>query len=616
MRAVVLMKQVPDLRSGSVGLREDGTIDRASASTITNPADLHALEAGLQLAEEVWAMSMGPPQAESTLREALSLGADGAVLLCDRAFAGSDTWATANVLAAGIRHLGEFDLVLCGTSALDGETGQVGPQVAERLGLPQATGCEAISDRDGSVEVRRVVEGGFERLGVPLPAVLTVAETGFEPRYATLPGRRRAVAADIQAWTAADIGVGTELAGLEASPTKVSHMRPVPVARTTCRVVGEGISLDELAAEMIAVVRGGGARSDESAQAEEPTNRMETAGPGPGPGPDGDIWVVCEIVDGELGTPSRELLGKAVDLARGTGGRVVAACLGAGIAAAARRAGEFGADEVLVADDSSLDPYRCEPFARVLTDAIRGRRPDVVLFSATTMGRDLAPRIAAALDTGLAADCTDLRVADWQRRGETYRHLLHQERPAMSGSVLATCVCPESRPQMATVRPGMFAPLTRPSRAEVTELPVELGPSDLRVEVLERSVQRGEVALADADVVVAGGAGCDSASWHLVEDLAAAIGGRVAASRGAVEAGLAPRSVQVGQTGSSVRPRLYVACGISGALQHVVGMRRAGTVVAVNRDADAPIFSFADYGIVGDVRDVLPRLAEALGDLG
>ncbi|MCE7884772.1 MAG: hypothetical protein DYH08_13105 [Actinobacteria bacterium ATB1] len=612
MRAVVLMKQVPDLRAGSVGLREDGTIDRASASTTTNPADLHALEAGLQLAEEVWAMSMGPPQAESTLREALSLGADGGVLLCDRVFAGSDTWATANVLAAGIRHLGEIDLVLCGTSALDGETGQVGPQVAERLGLPQATGCEAIEDRDDSVEVRRIVEGGFERLAVPLPAVLTVAETGFQPRYATLPGRRRAAAAEVTVWTAADIGLGSELAGLEASPTKVAHMRPVPVARTTCRVVGEGISLEELAAEIIAVVRGGGTRSDKVLQAEEQTGAMQSAAPSHG----GDIWVVCEFVDGELGVPSRELLSKALDLARGTGGRVVAACLGAGIAAAARSAGEFGADEVLVADDVLLDPYRCEPFARVLTDAIRGRRPDVVLFSATTTGRDLAPRMAAALDTGLAADCTDLRVADWQRRGETYRHLLHQERPAMSGSVVATCVCPESRPQMATVRPGMFSPLPRPGRGEVTALHVELGPSDLRVEVLERSVQRGEVALADADVVVAGGAGCDSASWHLVEDLAAAIGGRVAASRGAVEAGLAPRSVQVGQTGSSVAPRLYVACGISGALQHVVGMRRAGTVVAVNRDADAPIFSFADYGIVGDVRDVLPRLAGSLEALG
>ncbi len=220
------------------------------------------------------------------------------------------------------------------------------------------------------------------------------------------------------------------------------------------------------------------------------------------------------------------------------------------------------------------------------------------------------------LDTGLAADCTDLEVGAWERRHVSYPALLHQIRPAMAGGVLATCVTPSARPQMATVRPGVFTAVPRPCRSLIVEMPVVLEPGDLVVKVVDREVRRSDVRLADAEVVVAGGAGCDAGSWPVVEALAAAIGGRVAASRGAVEAGLAPRELQVGQTGTTVHPRLYVACGVSGALQHTVGMRSAGTVVAVNRDPDALIFQMADYGIIGDVAEVLPRLAEAFRRAG
>ena len=245
-----------------------------------------------------------------------------------------------------------------------------------------------------------------------------------------------------------------------------------------------------------------------------------------------------------------------------------------------------GVDVVFVADHEALAPYRAEPHARVLADLVGTRHPSAVLFGATTTGRDLAPRVAAMLGTGLAADCTDLRVAPWARRGIHYDALLHQIRPAMAGGVLATCVCPEARPQMATVRPGVFEPRPAPRPARLEQIPVTLTPTDLRVEVIDRETSTSEVSLANAEVIIAGGAGCDVSSWHLVEELAEMIGGRVAASRGAVEADLADRSVQVGQTGSTVHPRLYIACGISGALQHTVGMRRARIVVAINRDPE------------------------------
>lgn len=607
MRAIVLVKQVPDLRVGSVGVHPDGTIDRAAAPPITNPTDLHALEAAVQLADEVIALSMGPAAAEHALRDAIAGGAARGVLLCDHAFAGSDTWATANALAAAIHHLGGADLVLCGTSALDGETGQVGPSVAQRLDWPQATGCEALHVDNGRIVARRVVEGGYEELSVPLPAVCTVGETGFTPRYPTVIQRRKAATATIEQLTATDIGVGDDEVGLAASPTKVAHMAPAPLPDRGCRFVGDGFGYDDLASELTA--RGAFAPRDveePASVAAEPVGSDSAFIGTPG------VWVVCETADGALTRPSRELLVKAAELAPELANGVAALVLSADPGEAASDAARHGADLVYLATDPRLSPYRCEPWTRVLADAVAAWHPEVLLFPATTSGRDLAPRVASMLNTGLAADCTDLTVGDWTRQGVTHERLVHMVRPAMAGGVLATCLCPTARPQMATIRPGVFAVRPTPRRLRVQDLPVALRPDDERVQVLARHTSAADVSLADADVIIAGGAGCTADSWHLVEDLAAAIGGRVAASRGAVEAGLAERRQQVGQTGITVRPRLYLACGISGALQHAVGMQEATTIVAVNRNPDAVIFHLAHFGIVGDVTDVLPQLTAVL----
>jgi electron transfer flavoprotein alpha subunit len=608
MRAVVLVKQVPDLRGAPVGVRPDGTIDRAGAAAITNPADLHALEAALNLADEVWALSMGPANAEKALREALSLGATRGVLLCDRILAGSDTWATANALAAAIGWLGDVDLVLGGISALDGETGQVGPEVATRLGWPQATGCESLAIDGTSLIARRIVEGGFERLLLPLPAVVTIAETAFAPRYPTMIGRRRARTADIERLDAGQLGLDASTVGLAASPTKVAHMEPVQLPDRSCRFVGaEGLTYDGLVRALADV--GGFAPPEADGTAAEPAPDPVPAGPAPS---DASVWVVVELHDGAPSRVSLELLSKATNLAPELGGGVGAVIVGHDLASAADELVHHGVDVVFLADDERLVPYRTEPHARIVAQLAASRRPSALLLGATTTGRDLAPRVAAMLDTGLAADCTDLRVGPWERRGAHFDALLHQIRPAMAGGVLATCVCPEARPQMATVRPGVFELRPAPRRARVEVVPVSLEPPDVRVEVIDRETSTADVGLGDADVIIAGGAGCDTSSWHLVEQLAETFGGKVAASRGAVEAGLAPRSQQVGQTGAIVHPHLYVACGISGALQHAVGMRTARTVLAINRDPDAFIFRLAHFGIVADVRDALPQLIAAL----
>ncbi|MDJ0767388.1 MAG: FAD-binding protein [Ilumatobacter sp.] len=611
LHAIALVKQVPDLRVGSVGVRADGTIDRSAATPITNPADMHAVEAAVEVADDVVALSMGPPQAESTLREAIAAGASRGVLLCDRALAGSDTWATANALAAAVEHLDGVRLVVAGISAIDGETGQVGPSVAQRLGWPQATACESMTVDGDQLVVRRIIEGGYERLRLPLPAVVTVAETGFAPRYPTLPDRRRARAAPIERLGASDIGVDGSVVGLAASPTKVAKMNPAALPDRGCRLVdSDGFRYDDLVEALTGRGAFTGGRIEEAQWLEQP--RVDHDG---GSRHDGDagLWVLCHCDGSTLDRASIELLSRSVSLAPDLGGGVGAVLLTSEPADEAVAAAAWhGADVVYLAVDPELAEYRTEPYARVIVDAVTQHRPAALLFAATTTGRDLAPRIASMLDTGLAADCTDLRVGSWTSRGATHDHLLHMVRPAMAGGVLATCLCPEARPQMATVRPGVFAPRVTPRNARVVQLDVRLTPSDLRVTVLDQQISEADVDLRDADVIVAGGAGCDATSWHLIEDLSSAIGGRVAASRGAVEAGLAERDQQIGQTGATVHPRLYVACGISGALQHAVGMQESDTIVAINRNPDAVIFRLAHFGIVGDVAEVVPQLVAAI----
>ncbi len=389
-------------------------------------------------------------------------------------------------------------------------------------------------------------------------------------------------------------------------------MTPASLPDRRCRMVDSGFDLDDLVVELVASGVLDGSTPPVDGSTRPVVERCAVPAPrDPFPG-DPALWVVAELVDRHLAHVSAELISRSIDLAPGLGGGVGVVVATADSGPAAEEAAGFGADVVYRAVDPRLAQYRCQPHARVVVDAIRRYRPAAVLFGATTTGRDLAPRVAGELDAGLAADCTDLEVAPWERRGVRYDALLHQIRPAMGGGVLATCLAPDARPQAATVRPGVFSCEQRPCRSRVVDLDVRLDPADLAVEVLDRQVQVGDTHLVDADVIIAGGAGCDAASWPLVEDLAAALGGCVAATRAAVEAGLAPRSRQVGQTGRIVHPRLYIGCGVSGALQHLVGMRTAQTVVAINRDPDAYLFRVAHFGIVGEVADVVPRLTAAL----
>jgi electron transfer flavoprotein alpha subunit len=327
-----------------------------------------------------------------------------------------------------------------------------------------------------------------------------------------------------------------------------------------------------------------------------------------------EVWVFVEQERGEIAPVSLELLGKAQELAAQLDGRVCAVLLGHGVAGLSETTFHHGAERVVLAEHPELEPYRTLPYARVIIELVRQRQPYIFLLGASSIGRDLAPRIASAVSAGLTADCTDLRIGDFERAGQHYADLLYQIRPAFGGNIIATIVNPEMHPQMATVREGVMK-LSRPDETRhgvVERIEPHFNSRELVLQVLKREMRLPGVNLKNASVIVAGGMGVGSKeNFALIHELAAVLGGEVAGSRAAVDAGFVSAEHQVGQTGVTVRPRLYIACGISGAVQHRAGMDQSSKIIAINTDPNAPIFQIAHYKIVGDLRKVIPQMVRA-----
>jgi electron transfer flavoprotein alpha subunit len=336
-----------------------------------------------------------------------------------------------------------------------------------------------------------------------------------------------------------------------------------------------------------------------------------------------NIWVFIEHTDGHIAEVSLELVGKARELAdqvgKASGGtpEVVGFLCGHNVDALAQEVIAHGADRVILADHEELALYRTLPYARVAIEEAKKHQPEIFLIGGTPNGRDFAPRVASALKCGLTADCTDLQVGDYyvKKEDKTYENLLFQIRPAFGGNLIATIVNPHTRPQMATVREGvMRKPAADATRKGVVEKIVPaFDAKDLVLEVLSRQVRKSTINLKDAPVIVAGGAGVTTADeFALLRELANLLGGEVGASRAAVDSGLIEKVHQIGQTGTTVRPRLYVAAGISGAIQHRAGMDQSSKIIAINTDPNAPMFQIAHYRIVGDVGEVLPLIIKTL----
>ena len=329
-----------------------------------------------------------------------------------------------------------------------------------------------------------------------------------------------------------------------------------------------------------------------------------------------DVFVFAQQVDNELSGIAFELLGKAKDLAADLNAKVVAVLVGSDVKGLVDQLAEYGADKVIVVDDPELKDYRTEPYTHALASVINEYKPEIMLVGATAIGRDLGPRVSARVATGLTADCTVLEIGDFPINpipGKEQKHnQLLMTRPAFGGNTIATIACPDNRPQMATVRPGVMQKIDpiKGAKAEVIEYNPGFVPNNKYVEILDIVKDLTDtVDIMDAKILVSGGRGVGSAeNFKILQDLADAIGGTVSCSRAVVDSGWLPKDLQVGQTGKTVRPNVYFAIGISGAIQHVAGMEESDIIIAINKDEDAPIFDVADYGVVGDLNKIVPAL--------
>ena len=327
-----------------------------------------------------------------------------------------------------------------------------------------------------------------------------------------------------------------------------------------------------------------------------------------------DVWIFVEQRDGSPADVSFELLSKGRKLADSTGGELRALVLAENATPIAEQCFRFGCDEAIAMSHPALTHYRSLPYSRIISQLISERRPRIVLFGATVIGRDLAPRVASATQSGLTADCTDLQIADVTYLRKECPKILLQIRPAFGGNILATIITPDTATQMATVREGVMemAFVDPPKASNITHLTYQNDPVDELVQIVDRHREDSRVNLKSAPIIVAGGYGLgNKRNFALVEALARVLGAEIAGTRAAVDAGFISPERQVGQTGVTVRPKLYIAVGISGAIQHRAGMQDASKIVAINTDPDAPIFDVAHYGIVGDATEVLPRLIDA-----
>ena len=332
------------------------------------------------------------------------------------------------------------------------------------------------------------------------------------------------------------------------------------------------------------------------------------------------VFVFAQQVDNVISNIAYELIGKGKELAKDLGVEVTAVLVGSDVKGLADQLAEYGADKVIVVDDPELKEYRTEPYTHAIASVIKEFKPEIFLIGATAIGRDLGPRVCARIHTGLTADCTKLDIGDFPMNPvpgrETKHNQLLMSRPAFGGNTIATIACPDFRPQMATVRPGVMqkAPKEAGKKAVVTEFNPGFTKNNKYVDILEvvKAVSN-TVDIMDAKILVSGGRGVGSPeNFKILDDLAEAIGGTVSCSRAVVDAGWKPKDLQVGQTGKTVRPNVYFAIGISGAIQHLAGMEESDIIVAINKDESAPIFDVADYGVVGDLNKIVPMLTEKI----
>ena len=613
MKIAVCVKYVPVIAQIKFDY-ETKTIVREGVPSEVNPFDMLGLVRAAELKrspeDEVVVISMGPPQAKDGLLECLALGGDRAVLLTDRALAGSDTLATARALSMVLKRE-KPDLIVCGRNSSDAETGQVGPGIAELMGMPHVGPVSKLDlgSDPNTVLVHRIIDQGHQVIECALPALVCVTDGVAEESF---PNREQMVEAEtkpIEEMTCADLSSDMSLFGEGGSPTWVQDIRLVEPDRKAVTIEGEdpaaaagqmaqGLKecLDALAAQ----------QSETSAPAEDvryPDQRERS------------IWVIADTFQDRPIHVTMEMLGKARELTAITRSEVAAVIIASQGQAMAAEMAAHGADRVLLLDNSTLGPVYSRAVSDALAAAINQAKPYAVLFAASVDGRDLASRIAANLKLGLTGDAVDLEIDDQGR--------LVQLKPALGGNVVAP-ILSKTLPNLVTMRPGLLTPKSREDGAQA---PVEIietagfSGQDIKgqdIKVIEEHYQEdiGATELVQAQFVVGVGMGIGGPEeLARIQEMVRSVGGTLATTRNVTHAGWLPHQLQVGISGRSIAPRVYLAVGIRGAFNHTVGIQKAGVILAINSNRRHAIFRSADYGVVGDWKEYLPPLLEAIKPL-
>jgi len=602
LKIAVCIKQIP--------LVEDANFDpvtktiRRDGVNVISAFDLRAISLAAEFKQSLGAhttvVTMGPPQARAALIDALAMGMDRAVHLEDRAFAGSDTLATARALAKWLGGEG-FDLILLGKYSLDAETGQVGPEIAELLGIAQITGVRKLRIEDRRVIAERESDEGYDDVECAMPALLTCAERVAQPIRVKPEAVEQAKARQIESVRAAALAADASQFGFAGSPTSVQEVRATPSSYPKCRMI-DAADPARAAREVVAALDAMGALRRRR-RARRPVGAALRK-----PARGRDLWVVCETnLAGEITRGSLELLSRGDELAAHLGGALVAVGFPAALARHAGLLASYGADQVVVLDHPALEAYTPEAAAEAVAHLVRERTPWGLLLNASERGRDWAPRLAARLNLGLTGDAIGIELDSEGR--------MVALKPAFGGNIVAP-ILSKTFPQMATVRTGVLelaeANHARAASSVETVRPT-LRPALSRLVAAHALLDTSIAPLEGAEVVVGVGMGVGGPKGvAAVSEFARVIGAGMCATRRVTDQGWMPRQLQVGLTGKAIDPQLYFAIGVRGAPNHTVGIKRAGVVVAINNDPEAPIFERATLGLTADWSAVLPAVSDAL----
>ncbi|MDA0262740.1 MAG: FAD-binding protein [Chloroflexi bacterium] len=608
MKTAVCMKYVPVIARIRFDY-EAKTIIREGVPSEVNPFDLLALVRAVELkqspGDEVVVISMGPPNATEGLTNCVALGADRAVLLSDRALAGSDTLATSRALSRALARE-KPDLIICGRNSSDGETGQVGPEIAELMGLPHISNVRKLEMRDDgkAVIVERMTDEGFQILECDLPALVCVTEGVAPELFPDQEQMDRAAGIPTEVLTCADLSIDLSTIGSAGSPTWVDEIRLVEPNRLG--VLLQDLTPEEAAKQVADFLRLRLAELAAESQADAYVDAPVALPRYPGR-KERSIWVVAENTNEGLAHVTMEMLGKARELTQTTRSEVVAVVIAPRREDTIAELGSQGADRVLVLDNSPIGPVCGRAVGQAFAGAVARERPYAVLFAATADGRDLASRLAARLELGLTGDAIDLEI-DGEGR-------LVQLKPALGGNVIAP-ILSKTLPNLVTLRPGLLTPAVpepgvAPTVEELAAAPFD-GP-DVRLLSEEFQEDLAGLMLAKARVVLGVGMGIGGTeSLTKIRELARSIGATIATTRDVVHEGWLPQQAMVGISGRTIAPKVYLAVAIRGAFNHTVGLQRAGVIIALNQNRRAVMFRSSDFGIVGTWEEYLPPLVEQL----